>query len=424
MEMSMQKNRYIGQVSRLNQSCFFSVLLYSKYKFVCYTLAVMDTHTGVLYKSLGFPSVKIHEENAHFDFVEPSRTILVIGPMGSGKTEYAARLWRDAAVVRKKGSAISWLTSGGGTQKELFEPGSGIGTADRRNTFFVRNSLDKSRFANYPDDALAFRGGYERCGTHITTIDNSFDLEETIKNNPHVGTWIIDEAAFYDERLAYLVKRESEQRGLVFVMPTLLLNFRGEIFNATARLLMETSTDIYPLSAYCDHPECLENAYNTYRYYVVDDKECPALFFDPLIIVGGDRAKNSPLEPNYCTRCDAHHYLPGKQYTYFTLKPLGQRASIGDLVPLESELRAIRFDPENSELFRTFQSQYLDSSKPSPEQMNALRVPCIAERAIVYLFAEQNLLSSEQTRRLVEHLDLNCDYLSRRLADNRRPMEF
>lgn len=381
----------------------------------------MDTHTG-LYKSLGFPSVTVHEANSHFDFVAPSRTILVIGPMGSGKTEYAARLWRDAAVARKKGSAISYLTSGGGTQKELFEPESGIGTADRRNTFFVRNALDRSRFRDYPEDALAYRGGYERCGRCIATISNSFDLEETIKNNPHIGTWIIDEAAFYDERLAYLVKRESEQRGLVFVMPTLLLNFRGEMFNATARLLMETSTDIYPLSAYCEHDECLESAHNTYRYYTVDGVECPALFFDPLIIVGGDREKNDPREPNYCTRCDAHHYLPGKQYTYFVLKPLGERASVGDLEPLEKELRAVKMDPEESELYRSFRANYLDGPKPSIEHMNALKVPLIAERALVYLFAEQNLLSAEQTRLLVDTLDLDREYLTKRLSDNKRPL--
>ena len=383
----------------------------------------MDMHTGTLYKSLGFPSVTVHETNSHFDFVEPSRTILVIGPMGSGKTEYAARLWRDAAVARKKGSTIAWLTSGGGTQKELFEPESGIGTADRRKTFFVRYSLDKSRFADYPDDALAFRGGYERCGKNIATISNSFDLEDEIRRHPHIGTWIIDEAAFYDERLAYLVKRESEQRGLVFVMPTLLLNFRGEIFNATARLLMETSTDIYPLSAYCEHQECLENAHNTYRYYVVDGIECPALFFDPLIIVGGDRNRDNPLEPNYCTRCDTHHYLPGKQYTYFTLKPLGQKANIGDLGPLEAELKALRFNPDSSELFRSFRANYVDGSSPSREHMNSLKVPLIAERALVYLFAEQNLLSAEQTFQLVERLDLNRDYLMKRLSDNKRPMK-
>ncbi len=385
--------------------------------------AGMEHHTGTLYKSLGFPSVRVHEANTHFDFIEPSRTILVIGPMGSGKTEFSARVWRDAAVARRKGLSIAWLTSGGGTQKELFEPESGVGTADRRNTFFARYSLDKSRFADYPDDALAYRGGYERCGRHIATISNSFDLEEAIRSNPHIGTWIVDEAAFYDERLAYLVKRESEQRGLVFILPTLLLNFRGEVFNATARLLMETSTDIYPLAAYCEHQECLENAHNTYRYYVVDGTECPALYFDPLIIVGGDRDKNDPLEPNYCTRCDAHHYLPGKEYTYFTLKPLGQRASVGELAPLETELRAISTDLEKSELYRSLKAKHFDTANPSHAHMNALKVPCIAERIVVYLFAEQNLLSAEQTRGLVERLGLNREYLTRRLRDNKRPLE-
>ena len=62
--------------------------------------AGMEHHTGTLYKSLGFPSVRVHEANTHFDFIEPSRTILVIGPMGSGKTEFSARVWRDAAVAR------------------------------------------------------------------------------------------------------------------------------------------------------------------------------------------------------------------------------------------------------------------------------------------------------------------------------------
>ena len=36
---------------------------------------------------------------------------------------------------------------------------------------------------------------------------------------------------------------------------------------------------------------CLNDAFYTYRYYSVNGKECPALYFDPLIIVGGDRMK-------------------------------------------------------------------------------------------------------------------------------------
>ncbi|MGP1576033.1 MAG: thymidine kinase [Treponema sp.] len=377
---------------------------------------------NTLFKNLGFPSLLMHEPVSHFDFTRPSRRILVVGPMGSGKTEYAAHVWRDAEVALKKSAVVQRATSGANSQKDLFDTASGIGSADRRRTFFIRPVLDKDRFPNYPDDALAHRGGFQRCGSAIATISNSFELEKLIQSNLHIGTWIIDEASFYDERLAYVIKKESERRGLVFVMPTLLLNFRGEIFNPTARLLIETATEIYPFSAYCEHPDCLENGYNTYRYYMVNGIECPALYFDPLIIIGGDRKKYDPLEPNYCTRCDCHHFLPGKQYTFFTLKPLGLEASRGNIEPLARELAAIHTNPSESELYKTFKAEYLDSSIPSPESMNALKVPCIAERALVFLFAEQNLLSVEQMRYLVEMLHLNKDYLDKRLSDNRRPL--
>jgi thymidine kinase len=79
-------------------------------------------------------------------------------------------------------------------------------------------------------------------------------------------------------------------------------------------------------------------------------------------------------------------------------------------------------DPEESELYRSFRANYLDGPKPSIEHMNALKVPLIAERALVYLFAEQNLLSAEQTRLLVDTLDLDREYLTKRLSDNKRPL--
>lgn len=55
-------------------------------------------------KSLGFPTLTVHDTFQHFDFTLPGRRVLLIGPMGSGKTEYAARVWRDAQVARGKGS--------------------------------------------------------------------------------------------------------------------------------------------------------------------------------------------------------------------------------------------------------------------------------------------------------------------------------
>ena len=377
---------------------------------------------GDFLKSLGFPALRVHEAVRHFDFRSHGRRILVIGPMGSGKTEFSARLWRDGQVARRKSGAVAALTTRPDAQADLFRSETGKGDADRREIFFVRSLLDRDRFPDYPADSLAYRGGFERCGDRIAAVTDSFELETLIAAHPEVGTWVVDEAAFYDERIAYLMRNESEKRGLVFVCPTLILNFRREIFNATARLLVETATDVYPLTAYCEHPDCLEDSFYTYRYYRVDGTECPALYFDPLIIVGGDRVKNDPREPNYCTRCDAHHFLPGKEYSYFVLKPLGERAGRGDAQPLKNELSLIRNDIEKSELFQTFKRRYIDRDDPVPENLSALKVPCIAERALCYLFAEQNLVPVELLRSLVSELDLDRDYLSRRLADNRRPV--
>jgi len=381
-----------------------------------------NADTDHFLKSLGFPALQVHEALRHHDFKTSSRRVLVIGPMGSGKTEYSARLWRDAQVARKKGPAVAALTTRPDGQASLFDRREGLGDADRREVFFVRSLLDRDRFQEYPEDALAYRGGYERCGERIAAVRDSFALEKLIAHNPDVGTWVVDEAAFYDERIAYLMKNESERRGLVFVCPTLILNFRREIFNATARLLVETATDVYPLTAYCEHSDCIEDSFYTYRYYLSGETECPALYFDPLIIIGGDRQKDDPREPNYCTRCDEHHFLPGKEYTYFTLKPLGEGASRGDLSPLIQELRSIKEDLESSTLYRSFTRRFLEREDPRPENMNALRVPCIAERALCYLFAEQNLVGVDQLRTLTAELDLDREYLSRRLSDNRRPV--
>jgi thymidine kinase len=55
--------------------------------------------------------------------------------------------------------------------------------------------------------------------------------------------------------------------------------------------------------------------------------------------------------------------------------------------------------------------------------LQALRLPCLAERELAYLYAEQNLLSAEQLRSIVSDLGLDRGYLMRRLSDNRRPIE-
>ncbi len=368
-----------------------------------------DQETVLFLKSLGFPDLAVHHAFNHFDFSRPARRILVIGPMGSGKTEYSSRVWRDSLVALKKSSSVAELTTTGG--------------ADRRKVFFIRSLLDASRFPDYPEDALAYRGGYFRLGSNIAQIRDSFDLERIMRENRDIGTWIIDEASFYDERIAYVIKNASDRQGLIFISPTLILNFRKEIFNPTAKLLLEVATDVFPLSAYCEHKDCLQDSFYTYRYYSVNGEECPALYFDPLIIIGGDRNKDDPKEPNYCTRCDTHHYLPGKEYTFLILKPLGEQAVRGHIEPLEKELWRIRNDLEKSELYGYLKRRFMEDGIYEPINMNALRVPCIAEKAIMFLFAEQNILSEETFRFLVERLDLDTEYICKRLKDNRRPID-
>jgi len=363
---------------------------------------VESSQAGAFLKSLGFPEVRVHHSFNHFDFSRPSRRILVIGSMGSGKTEFSARIWRDSEVARKKTGRAAESTRTDG--------------ADRRIVFFIRSALDVSRFPDYPADALPFRGGFVRCGKNIASIASSFDLERIMAQNPGVGTWVIDEASFYEERLAYVVENVSRARGLTFIFPSLVLNFRREIFNTTAKLLLDTATDVFPLTAYCEHPECLQDSYYTYRYYTVDGRECPALYFDPLIVIGGDREINDSREPNYCTRCDDHHYLPGKEYTYLFLKPLGEAASRGDAAPLREELSWIQDHIERSQLYRHFSSSYEDSEV----MMNSLRVSCIAEKALLFLSTEQNLIPNDLFRKLVRDLRLDLEYLRRRLSDCRR----
>jgi len=164
------------------------------------TLAVVENEeqTKSFLKSLGFPDLKIHHSINHFDFTKKNRKILVIGPMGSGKTEFSARIWRDSKVALKKSNMVKGMTTDG--------------DADRRIVFYIRSKIDSRRFEDYPEDALPYRGGYERLGDNIQRIENSFDLEGILETNPHVGTWIIDEAGFFDERIAYIVQNYSTSR--------------------------------------------------------------------------------------------------------------------------------------------------------------------------------------------------------------------
>lgn len=358
-------------------------------------------------KSLGFPVLQIHDTFSHYDFSQPGRRVLLIGPMGSGKTEYAARVWRDANIAKSKGDAVKQITS--------------MGETDRRNVFFIRNKIDSVRFVDYPEDALAFRSGYIRCGENIARISNSFDFEEVVKDNPNVGTYIIDEAGFFDERLAYVVRNLSLERGVMFIFPTLILNFRRDIFNSTARLMLDMATDVIPLTAYCEHKSCINDAFYTYRYYDLDGVESPALYFDPLIVVGGDRQKTGSDSPNYQSRCDEHHFLPGKEYTFFNLKPMSQEASNGNIKPLRDELYSLKYDVEKSILSKSLKSHYLHD-KNEDVYLASLKQSLIAEKALMYLFNEQNSISEDLLISLVNDLNLDSRYMSKTLEDNNRPV--
>ncbi|MBR1582692.1 MAG: thymidine kinase [Spirochaetales bacterium] len=358
-------------------------------------------------KSLGFPTLEVHQTFTHFDFTRPGRRVLLIGPMGSGKTEFAAKVWRDASVAMKKSDTVKALTS--------------TGDVDRRNVFFIRSQIDGARFTEYPEDAMAFRSGYIRCGENIARIRDSFDFEKVIEDNPTVGTYIIDEASFFDERLAYVIRNQSLERGVMFIFPTLILNFRRDIFNSTARLMLDIATDVIPLTAYCEHADCIKDAFYTYRYYTVDGKECPALYFDPLIVVGGDSTKTGSETPNYASRCDEHHFLPGKEYTFFTLKPMAEEANKGNPRKLKAEIENLKYSMKKSQLYKNLSARY--KGDPNEEvYMNSLRPEYIAEKALIYLFNEQNLVSEDMLVRIVNDLNLNREYMSRVLADNRRPV--
>ncbi|HEB31630.1 MAG TPA: thymidine kinase [Spirochaetes bacterium] len=365
-----------------------------------------DDQTKSFLKSLGFPDLNIHHSVNHYDFTKSGRRILVIGPMGSGKTEFSARIYRDSQIALKKSEKLRELTTNAG--------------ADRRIVFYIRSKIDKKRFKDYPEDALAYRGGYVRLGKNIAGIADSFELEKVMETNRDAGTWVIDEAGFFDERIVYVILQYSQKYNYNFIFPMLILNFRKDIFNRTSRLLMEIATDVFPLTAYCEHPDCIVDSYYTYRYYIVDGVECPALYFDPLIIVGGDKITADPKIPNYSTRCDGHHNLPGKEYTFLILKSLGEMAFNGNIKPILKELKNIKYDIERSEIYGHFENRFIKTDDPLPVMMNALKTACIAEKALLYLFSEENVLSLEQMRYLAKEIDGDMDYINERLVENRR----
>ncbi len=52
--------------------------------------------------------------------------------------------------------------------------------------------------------------------------------------------------------------------------------------------------------------------------------------------------------------------------------------------------------------------------------MDALRVSCISEKALIYLFAEENIITAEQMRYLMREIGGDMNYINERLLENRK----
>ncbi|QMU99536.1 thymidine kinase [Borrelia sp. A-FGy1] len=335
----------------------------------------------------------------HFNFKDNLNLILIIGPMGSGKTEYAAKIYKDSLIIKNKSLKIlDSITKG---------------NRNRANVFFIRNILDKKRFKDYPENVIPYRRGGSDKIIGVGFAGNSFDVEKIIEENPCYGTFIIDETCFYDERLVFILNKLALNSNILFVLPTLLYNFRKEIFNNTAKLLIEYSDKICRLGAYCEHSNCMDESFLTYRYYFYRGQEIAAPYFDPLLIVGGDEAVESAIYPNYATRCARHHYLVGREYFFTILKPFALLYSKGDKKLFEMEIMCLNGGKYNS----NFESSLLIESKGKYEVDEVLKklldLPFLAERALITLSSEYNILNEADFKELVNKFSLSKEYIQK-----------
>jgi thymidine kinase len=52
--------------------------------------------------------------------------------------------------------------------------------------------------------------------------------------------------------------------------------------------------------------------------------------------------------------------------------------------------------------------------------LNTLKVSCIAEKALIYLFSEENIISAEQMAFLAGRIGADTTYINQRLVENRK----
>ena len=100
---------------------------------------------------------------------------------------------------------------------------------------------------------------------------------------------------------------------------------------------------------------------------------------------------------------------------------MAEEANKGNIKRLRAEIEALKYHMNKSQLYRNIASKY--KGNPNEEvYMNCVKPDYIAEKALMFLFNEQNLVSEDMLIRLVNELNLNRQYMSKVLADNRRPV--
>ena len=87
------------------------------------------------------------------------------------------------------------------------------------------------------------------------------------------------------------------------------------------------------------------------------------------------------------------------------------------------ELEALKGNMKESKLYLSLLNRY-GNDKDGEKYMNSLYTDMIAEKALAYLFSEQNIVSEMLLRSIVKDLDLDTKYLEKTLKENRRPVSF
>ena len=87
------------------------------------------------------------------------------------------------------------------------------------------------------------------------------------------------------------------------------------------------------------------------------------------------------------------------------------------------ELEALHEKPESSRLYENLMHSYGDD-KEGERYLSSIRPGHIAEKAIAYLFCEQNMIGESLLVRVATDLSLDTDYLEKVLYENRHPVSF